>query len=89
MRSRNEGKRVVVEVRDTGIGFSPEAAQRIFSVFEQGSREVTVQYGGLGLGLAVAEASVKAHGGSICAASDGQGTGAKFTVDLPVIRPAQ
>ncbi len=87
MRSRNEGERVVVEVRDTGVGFAPEAAERIFAVFEQGSREVTIQYGGLGLGLAVAEASVKAHGGSIRAASDGPGTGATFILDLPVIRP--
>lgn len=84
VRSWNSGRRLIVEVCDTGVGFEPEAATRIFSAFEQGSRLVTVQYGGLGLGLAIAEASVKAHGGSISANSNGPGTGATFTVDLPL-----
>jgi len=84
LRSRNERDRVVVEVCDTGVGFEPEAATRIFEVFEQGGPNVTAQYGGLGLGLAIAEASVKAHGGVITAASDGPGTGAKLTVELPL-----
>jgi two-component system CheB/CheR fusion protein len=82
--SRNESDRVVVEVRDSGVGFAPETAERIFDVFEQGNRNITAQYGGLGLGLAIAEASVKAHGGSIRAASDGPGTGATFTLELPI-----
>ena len=84
VQSRTEGEHVAVEVRDTGIGFDPEAASRIFDVFEQESRRVTARYGGLGLGLSIAEASVKAHGGSITAASEGADKGAVFTVVLPL-----
>ncbi|MDP8985626.1 MAG: PAS domain-containing sensor histidine kinase [Pseudomonadota bacterium] len=89
LRTRNEGERVVVEVCDTGVGFEPQTAERIFAVFEQGSRSVTARYGGLGLGLAIAEATVKAHGGAIRAASEGPGTGATFTVDLPLAKPTE
>jgi signal transduction histidine kinase len=46
---------------------------------------VTLRYGGLGLGLAIAEASVKAHGGSVSAISQGPGTGATFVVELPLL----
>jgi two-component system CheB/CheR fusion protein len=84
VRSYTEGQNVAVEVRDTGIGFEPEAVNRIFDVFEQVSRRVTARYGGLGLGLSIAEASVKAHGGRITAFSEGPGSGATFTVMLPL-----
>jgi signal transduction histidine kinase len=85
IRSRNQDAQVVVEVRDTGVGFEPAAAERIFQVFEQETRGVTLRYGGLGLGLAIAEASVKAHGGSVSAISQGPGTGATFVVELPLL----
>jgi signal transduction histidine kinase len=71
-----------------GIGFEPGDAERIFSVFEQGSRDVTARYGGLGLGLAIAQASVRAHGGRIGARSAGPGACATFTVELPLAPPA-
>lgn len=76
--------RIVVEVRDSGIGFEPEAAERIFTAFEQASKTVTQQFGGLGLGLAISKASVEAHGGTIRGESGGIGQGALFTVSLPI-----
>ena len=88
LRTRDEGDRVVVEVSDSGVGFEPGDAERIFSVFEQGSRDVTARYGGLGLGLAIAQASVRAHGGRIGTRSAGPGAGATFTVELPLAPPA-
>lgn len=72
-----------VRVSDRGVGFAPEAADRIFAAFEQGGEAVTHRYGGLGLGLAIARAVVEAHGGSVQAHSDGPGQGATFTVRLP------
>ena len=82
--SRNEPGRIVVEVTDTGIGFAAEDAGRIFQAFEQANAEVTRQFGGLGLGLAISKATVDAHDGVLRAASPGRGAGATFTVELPL-----
>jgi PAS domain S-box-containing protein len=81
--SRNDASRIIVEVHDTGIGFPPEAAERIFDPFTQGSEDVTREFGGLGLGLAITKATVVAHGGTISAWSPGAGQGAIFAVSLP------
>lgn len=78
------GERVWIRVSDTGIGFDRATGGKIFEPFEQGSREITRQFGGLGLGLAISRSIVEAHGGSIRAESSGVGRGATFTVELPV-----
>ncbi|MEP7220994.1 MAG: response regulator, partial [Bacteroidota bacterium] len=58
---------------------------RIFNAFEQGERNINHRFGGLGLGLAISRTLVDLHSGHIEAASDGEGTGATFTVVLPTI----
>ena len=82
--SRNEPGWLVVEVSDTGIGFAPEAAARIFDAFIQADAEITRQFGGLGLGLAISKATVDAHGGTLQALSEGKNRGANFIVSLPL-----
>ncbi len=77
--------RVVVEVRDTGVGIEPEALQRVFNAFDQGSDIVTQRYGGLGLGLAISKSIVEAHGGTISAQSEGRGRGSTFMVAIPTV----
>jgi len=77
---------VTIEVCDTGIGIDPQRLSIIFEAFEQGDRDIQVRFGGLGLGLAICQALVEAHHGTITAASEGKGHGATFTVDLPVVR---
>jgi signal transduction histidine kinase len=68
-------------VRDEGIGISTEDQERIFDRFE---RAVPVRsYGGMGLGLYIAQQIVDAHGGRIHVRS-ARGQGSTFTVDLPV-----
>jgi signal transduction histidine kinase len=84
VKSRNDPGWVVVTVSDSGIGFSPDAAGKLFDPFQQGGAEVTRQYGGLGLGLAIAKATIEGHGGTIRAESPGTGKGAKITVTLPL-----
>ncbi len=79
---------LVVEVTDTGIGIEPELLPRIFGAFEQGGRGVTRQFGGLGLGLAIAKAIIDLHGGTITAASGGKDHGTTFTVRLPLVENA-
>lgn len=80
---------VQVQVRDTGVGISPEALERIFIAFEQADTSISRRFGGLGLGLAISKAMVDAHGGTITASSDGPGFGAAFTVELPLASPAE
>jgi PAS domain S-box-containing protein len=77
--------RLRVEVIDSGIGIAPELLPRIFDAFEQGDARITRQFGGLGLGLAIAQAVVEMHGGSIAAHSEGSGKGTTFTVRLNTV----
>ncbi len=80
----NKEGRVLASVSDHGIGIDPGALAVIFDPFHQENLEVTRQYGGLGLGLAIARATVDAHGGTLRAQSAGRGAGATFIVELPV-----
>ena len=75
-----------VEVRDEGIGISPENQQRIFQQFERVSSKFSVA--GLGLGLYISEQIVQAHGGSIGVQS-AEGEGATFSVRLPLVCDVQ
>ena len=78
---------VVIEVRDNGIGMSPDELTRIFGAFIQGDhapRGRSHRFGGLGLGLAISQKLVLLHGGRIEARSEGKGRGATFTVCLPL-----
>lgn len=79
-----EPPHIWIEVQDNGIGIEPEVLPRIFDAFEQGSPEVTRQFGGMGLGLAIARTIVEMHGGTIEAHSEGTGKGATFRVNLPM-----
>ncbi|MDB6139581.1 MAG: Histidine kinase, partial [Verrucomicrobiaceae bacterium] len=76
--------RVQVEVMDSGMGIATEMLPQIFDAFEQGDRSITGKFGGLGLGLAISQALVELHNGSLTAASKGLGRGATFTVELPL-----
>lgn len=85
VRSENaQARLLVLEVADTGIGIAPDVLPRIFEPFEQGPREVTRKFGGLGVGLALCKSLVEAHGGALSARSEGRGRGAVFTVQLPL-----
>jgi signal transduction histidine kinase len=78
---------IAVDIADSGIGIEQTRLSTIFKAFEQGDHSATSTFGGLGLGLSICGALTDAHGGTVTAASDGIGRGAKFTVRLP-LRPA-
>jgi CheY-like chemotaxis protein/anti-sigma regulatory factor (Ser/Thr protein kinase) len=78
------GGDVAVRVGDTGVGIEPDFLPYVFDRFRQANSTPTRHYGGLGLGLAIAKQLVDAHKGTIRVDSDGAGTGAVFTVRLPV-----
>jgi signal transduction histidine kinase len=76
--------RLILEVRDTGVGISREFLPHVFDRFQQEEGVVTRTHGGLGLGLSIARHLVELHGGDIAVASEGDGRGAAFTVSLPL-----
>ncbi len=81
-----ETAHLMIAVEDDGIGFNPDAAERLFQPFEQDVLPHDPRFPGLGLGLAIARAIVDLHGGYICAHSGGRNQGAVFTVELPGAR---
>jgi signal transduction histidine kinase len=83
--ARNEGSKVLVSIRDTGIGIGPEVLPKIFRAFEQGEDSIVRRFGGLGLGLAISRAIVEAHGGRLLARSEGMGKGTEFILELEAI----
>ena len=83
LEARSAG--VELQVADTGRGIRPEFLPFLFHRFSQGDASSTRREGGLGLGLALVRELVELHGGTVDAASDGEGTGATFTVHLPAM----
>jgi PAS domain S-box-containing protein len=81
---RLAGDRIVVSVRDEGIGMSPETLATVFDLFVQGRDSTGVRRGGLGIGLTLVRSTVEMHGGHVEAKSDGEGRGSEFLVSLPV-----
>lgn len=85
--ARRCGDSVRLEVRDTGIGISPEFLPFVFDRFRQADSSSTRVHRGLGLGLAIVRHIVESHGGSVSAESEGEGKGTLMTVVLPIAGP--
>ena len=84
LRCGAEEESLQIDVRDTGIGISPEFLPHVFDRFRQADSRSTRVHGGLGLGLAIAKHLVELHRGVIQAHSQGPGTGTQISIRLPV-----
>lgn len=75
-----------IMVSDTGKGISPQFLPHVFEYFRQADSTTTRIFGGLGLGLAIVRHLVELHGGTVRADSLGEGQGATFKVQLPLLK---
>jgi PAS domain S-box-containing protein len=82
---RSVESHVRIDVADTGEGIGPEFLPHVFERFRQADAATTRRHGGLGLGLAIVKQLVELHGGTVGADSPGEGLGATFSVNLPLI----
>jgi two-component system OmpR family sensor kinase len=83
VRVARDGADAVVSVSDDGPGLTEESRRRIFERFFRADPSRSRDHGGAGLGLAIVDAIVRAHGGSVAVGAS-LGGGAEFTVRLPL-----
>ncbi len=82
---RDSAHNLVISVKDTGIGISPENARRVFEPFVQVDNGSNRRFGGMGLGLSIARKVARLHGGDLVL--DGQvGVGTEARLTLPASR---
>lgn len=79
----NEKEWVSFQVKDTGIGMTPEQMARLFKAFTQADASTTRKYGGTGLGLAITKKFCEMMGGDISVESE-PNQGSTFTMKLPL-----
>jgi PAS domain S-box-containing protein len=85
---RLQARTVEFEVADTGVGIRRDVLPFVFDRFRQADSSMSRSHGGLGLGLAIVRHIVELHGGTVRAASAGEGQGATFTIQLPIAEGA-
>ena len=78
--TQRDGRQAQLTVVDTGVGIEPEFLPHVFDRFRQADGSTSRRHGGLGLGLAIADALAKMHAGGLEAKSDGVGKGATFSL---------
>jgi PAS domain S-box-containing protein len=86
---RVRGDRVLIEVKDDGIGIPRESLASIFNLFTQVDQSIERSTGGLGIGLALVKGLVELHGGTVVAESPGPNAGSTFTVTLPLLATSE
>ncbi len=75
-----------LSVKDSGVGITPEDMARLFTEGGHGKDSIKVNVHSTGYGLFIAKQVVDAHNGKIWAESEGEGKGARFVVELPIVR---
>ncbi len=83
------GNRVVIRVKDAGVGISSEMKARVFDLFVQSEATLDRANGGMGVGLTLVKAIVEMHGGNVTVESAGLNLGSEFVVELPLTEPVE
>jgi len=85
MGEENNSCKIHVEVKDSGIGISPEQQKKLFNSFQQAENNTTRKYGGTGLGLAISKRIVELMNGEVWIESE-LGAGATFAFNVSLER---
>ena len=83
-----DGAEAQLTVADSGIGIEADFLPHVFDRFRQADGSTSRRHGGLGLGLAIADALAKMHGGRMEAQSEGVGKGSTFTFRIDLVAAA-
>jgi len=78
------GAEAWLRVRDNGVGLPADQLERVFDQFYQVEHHMTRRHEGMGLGLSIVRAVVRAHSGRVWAESAGRDQGATFTIAVPL-----
>lgn len=81
-------QKLVLAVKDTGIGMSANALSHIFDPFQQADNSISSRFGGTGLGLSIVKDLVELMGGTIKVSSE-SGKGTLFAISLPLAKEIQ
>jgi signal transduction histidine kinase len=85
VRTETQGREARIIVSDNGIGIAPDFLPHVFDRFRQADGSTSRRHGGLGLGLAIADALAKMHGGRLEAQSEGVGKGSTFKFHVGLV----
>jgi len=85
VRLERTGSQLKVTVADSGQGIAPELLPHVFERFWQADGGMSRRHGGLGLGLSIVRQLTELHGGTVEVFSEGDGRGATFVVQLPIL----
>ena len=84
LSAQQNEKMLEISVQDSGSGIAPEHLPHVFDRFYRVDQARARETGGTGLGLAITRAIIENHGGTVSAASAGEGYGSTFTISLPL-----
>jgi signal transduction histidine kinase len=77
------GTTIRFEIKDTGVGITPEDMKNLFTEGGHGKESAKVNVESTGFGLFIVKNIIEAHKGKVWAESEGAGKGSKFIVELP------
>jgi len=84
VKSSQTHPKLQIEIADTGIGLTPEQADKLFQPFTQADASIARQYGGTGLGLTISRKLAQALGGDVVLIKSTPGVGSTFEITLPL-----